>query len=232
MSKKTNKKNAKKTPTNKDLAERIHKLEHMPELKFHDSSFGPTVMTAAGITWTSIPLIAQGDDVEQRGGNKVTSKNLSLKVEFQGSSTRLGDSFCRMIVFWDTSPNASNPTVWDSAVSTQALLDGNGGTITAFNSYPNLRTAKRYKIISDTVHKLEPHAVGTFTVATGVTTVVIPPYAFAKKSVRLGRTIAYSGTTATIGDLAQNGIYVAFIQDGTNFFGNVVGSSRMSYTDS
>lgn len=222
---------AKKAPTTKTLAERIHKLEKAPELKFHDSQFGPTGLTGVGIAWTSICLVPQGDDVEQRSGNKITSKYVSIRATFQGVNTALGDSFVRCIVFWDSAPNGVNPVIVDNNVNTMALLDSNAGVVPGFYANRNLRTGKRYKILEDTVHKLEPHCVQLFTVATGNTTQVIPPYAYYQKYVRLGRAISYSGVGAVISDLTQNGLFVAFLQSSTSGFCNIYGSSRMSYTD-
>jgi len=231
MSRNLKKKGKKKAPTTKALAERIHKLEKSPELKFHDSSFGPSGIVGTGIAWNSICLIPQGDDVEQRSGNKITTKYLTIRAEFQGLSTSLADRFCRIIVFWDSAPNGASPVVSDANVATQALLDANGATLSPFFSYRNLRTGKRYKILSDTIHKLEPKVVNTFNVATGATVTVVPSYAFMTKTMRLGRVVSYLGGSNAITDLSQNGLFVAFLQDGATAFANVFGTSRLAYTD-
>lgn len=222
---------SKKRPTTKALADRIHKLEKAPEVKFHDSAFGPTAIVAGGITWTSLVLVPQGDDVEQRAGNKITTKYLHLRTDFQGSATALGDSFVRVIVFWDKAPNGFNPVVVDNLANSQALLDSNIGVLSGFYAYRNMRTANRYKIMSDTTHKLEPHAVAGFNVATGATTSVVPPHSFTIKNIRLGRSVVFSGSTNAITDLSLNGLYVAYLQNVTATFANVAGTSRITYTD-
>lgn len=90
--------------------------------------------------------IAQGDQVTQREGRKITITNLKFRAMLQSdltANTINQDRYVRFIVFIDKTPNQETMTVGD-------LLNSTGTPITSFRTW---NESFRYKVLKDvTVH--------------------------------------------------------------------------------
>jgi len=126
----------------KSLKSKVKTLQKQPDLHYKDT-FYTTALTIPG-SIVSINPLGQGDDFNQRIGEGVRSKYLTVKMRLNRPGNTTADSV-RLIIFWDTQFNGVGGSV-------AGLLDGiiDTATITSQQLAPlNYRCHERYHILLD-----------------------------------------------------------------------------------
>lgn len=111
------------------------------ELKAFDVATVTTSFSTAGV-FTLLNVPVNGAELYQRVGRKIYMKSLHIRGMVYPSATTTQDRG-RMVVFYDSQPNAG--------VSTLATLfaDSNAGHATSVDSEINLDNRARFKILAD-----------------------------------------------------------------------------------
>lgn len=200
----------KKAPTNKNLDKRIRRMQNKEEVKHVDT-------VIPGVTMVSIPIVAQtillngfvqGNANSTRIGDQVTSTSIQMKgnITMPSVATITTPTTWRIIVFRDMQSNGVAPTA-------AMLLDVS--TITHYYIAPyNSDYTHRFRVIFDKRGTINPNYVGTFNVATGVTTAQSQTIQKISFKRRIGFSVYNGlGNAGTIADIAKNAIYVLLISD-------------------
>ncbi len=188
------------------------------ELKFFDTTFGPTAVSTGGtITNSSLALIAQGTGENERVGRKCTVKRIDIQGTWIMSSTATtasGQQKVRVIIYMDKQTNGLTAGVTD-------LLE-----TATINSFYNLANSGRFRILSDKFQSLNATAAsgdGT----TDATFETSKPYKFGKNC---NIPLEFSGILGLLTELRSNNIgvlaLVEQVSPGTTF--NYVCRLRMS----
>lgn len=213
------------TRADKRLSRRISKLEKGIEMKYLDQVLdaGPTT---TGATFNVLANMADGNNYNERIGNKVTSKGILLNYRIYQDPLETAPNQVRIILFWDKQFNGglggslftgTSPTAADMSA---ALIDNRAGMVTTIAPY-NQNTRQRYKILYDRVHNLTIYDSGAGTVHVG------------KKFIPLHNAIVnYADNTETNDDLASRTILVAVYSSlGVQASLNLNLTTRYFYTD-
>jgi len=126
----------------KTLKSKVKTLQRQPDLHYKDTYYTSALLTAGSIV--SINPLGQGDDFNQRVGEGVKSKYLTVKMRLNRPGAASADSV-RLIIYWDTQFNGVGGSI-------AGLLDGiiDTTTITSQQLAPlNYRCHERYQILVD-----------------------------------------------------------------------------------
>lgn len=195
------KRTGKRIPTNKSLNKKIKKIQSREELKHID-----TIQSAVEISTTPVLTllngVATGDTDITRDGNDITCTSVQFRLRYVTDSGNLGTTpaMIRTVLLWDLQCNGAAPTAAD-------IFDVS--VITAYMNAPYNRTnQKRFKILYDNVVVLNPTVVGAFTVATGVTTAIVPIARYLNAKRALSRITKFDAATAAVTDIVSNSLYL------------------------
>lgn len=206
-----------KRPTVKSVARSVKRMQKHIELKHKDTS--PSGFPSVAGSLTLLNDIAQGLTEATRIGDEIYATSIQYRgILTAGTSTLVTTSSnsTRIIVFWDQQANGSAPTVTD-------LLDtsaGGNGIISPYND----DYQKRFKVIYDRTFSINPNQV---VAGTGQQNYQIP-LRFKRK---LGRTVKYDGTTAVIGSIETNSLYMLRLAESDTTPMLVGGVARLIYKD-
>lgn len=224
-------KHTKKTPTTRQLAKKIQKMEHHQDLKWFDVNYAPTAIPATGDVLSEFMNINDGVSFNERIGSKITPTSLQVKMSISTDPSRLGPSKVRMLVFWDRQTNGAPPVllgqdngVLDNSIIGQAPLSQIYCPI-------NYLTRDRYHVIFDKVYTFNLQTLAAIVTPDVTEYGVVTKYI--RKNFRLGRIVKYDSSAGSIGDLVSNSLHVAFLSDDTS---NLVapqyeGGIRMYFKD-
>jgi len=143
-----------RTKVDKNLSRRIKKLEHAPEVKYKDYTDG-TTPTPSGNAYSLVSAISDGNNVDQRIGNRISLKKVRMAFRVSTSGETINIPFSlRLILLYDTQSNADFslplfvPPAPTSTEYSTGLIDTSGGMIATLAPY-NENTKSRYKILYD-----------------------------------------------------------------------------------
>lgn len=212
-------KGKKKAPTNKQLAIKIKKLEHTDELKYEDFQYSASVYNNNS-TMFYLSGMAQGDNFNQRVGEVITAKYLSLKLRL-GNLAGASNVMYRAVLWWDKNVAGVGPNLLSSTSSNvTSLLDDT--TITSLLFAPrNQRTKERYQILMDKVWAINPNSTS------------MEERKFVKKNFQLGGAkVKFNGSGSAVSSTTERGLFlwVYATGPGTDLTSTLT-ATRMFYTD-
>jgi len=103
-----------------------------------------------GITLGNITCVAQGDDVDEREGNKITCKSFTMNWRCTPASTTPG---FRLVILWVSTPDAFTdhaPHWYDNAITQDNIYHAQD-MISLYNTHEHLRC--KVKILYDKIHE-------------------------------------------------------------------------------
>lgn len=216
-------------PTTRNLAKSIKKINNKMELKQNDVLQSSVAIddTAGNGVFTLLNGVQTGDTNTTRDGDEIHATSLQFRGIIATSSAAVGISFVRQIVFWDSQPNGTAPSM-------ATLLDTTVITNANFAPY-NRNYQKRYKILYDRLIMLNPQVeltVGTVAPPGTNTTASLVQYALPfKKKIQLNRTVKYVGDGNAITDIATNSLYVFQVSNQAANTPVVVAGWRLYFKD-
>jgi len=207
-------------------AGRLHPQQPKAELKAYDvvqttSNFG---VADAGAFVATLNAMTQGTEVYQRVGRKTYGKNLHFIGGLYPQAALASNSYCRVIIFYDSQPNAAYPVNF-----TTLLQDSNAAAGLTVLSRMNISERERFKILRD-----------KFMLMGGVTAAGVANYPdTCHQSVNLNEFIdlkgletTYNATNGgTIADITSGSLVLALISDGANGDIQLTWSTRLRYYD-
>lgn len=215
--------NKPRTKVDKKLSRRISRLENSIETKYIDSTVSEP-MDVAGASYAVISGMGQGDDYNQRIGNKITSKRLYLQYRLFVPASD-SPALIRFILYWDNQFNSGNFSQLFTGTSptpeilSSALLDDRSGMISVNAPY-NINTKQRYKILYDTTH--------TMNRGSDLVGLVLN----IKKSISLHNAqIIYADTTATNISIPSRMLMVSYFYTVSTDVPTINYTSRYFFTD-
>jgi len=159
------------------------------EIKKLDTTSTGTI-TNAGVV-SSLSLIAEGNDYNQRDGHSIKAISLEARLTMQSYNATTNNMF-RWIVFRDLEQNGVQPTA-------AQLLESVGGAYAPNSAYQHDNT-ERFEILHDVLHEVSYDRPVALLFGT-----------------KLGCHIRFSGTTAADASNKEGHIYAAlFSADGAN----------------
>lgn len=180
-------------------------MAHYSDVKYLTTIVGTTSGTLAGTVHAISQSIVQGDNIDQRSGDKITLQKISLRL-LQTAIT--ASSTLRVILFTDTKANGSVPTVGD--VLTSAAVTG---SLTSVNLLKN-----RFHVLYDAI---KPMVIG------GSNQTVVHDI-----QLKQNLNVYYQDSTNIAGANSANALFMLVISDTggatapTYFF-----SCQMTYSD-
>ncbi len=182
---------------------KVRRLERKVEVKMHDINLTTTVSVPVTGVVVDLALIAQGNLVQNRDGNKISPFFLTLNLHWTGLAADVIGVY-RCIIFRDKRQVAS---------STPAQLDvlAENNTESMFNR--NFRG--RWKILYDVSW-------------TSANDIAIRLNFIARIRLKLNLPMRFLGAATT--DIVQNGLYILFLATSTTL-PTVEWSSRLFYND-
>ena len=103
------------------------------EFKYHDVEQGETSFTTTGV-FVDLNYVDQGDTVTTRDGDQLRMKSIEYRYTIDMASAVSNELHARVIIFVDTEPDGSGPTL-------ATLLDS---TVRPWLSPRNLENRNRY----------------------------------------------------------------------------------------
>jgi len=198
-----------RTKVDKSLSRRIRKLEKAPELKYH-TYISTLTPTASGIAYSLISSIPDGDNYNERIGNQIISKRLSMQYRLIFDPQDGVASQIRCICGWDTQVNGTAPFTLFTGTSptasdlSNALFDDRAGMPNIMAHY-NENTKARYKILYDKTHTVN------FKTSTMLEAIQV------KKSILLNNALVqYSGTALGIDSLPTRNLFFLYFSSLTD----------------
>mgnify|MGYP000011215041 FL=1 len=176
------------------------------EKKYSDVTSGasPILVNYSGAI-VQLTNIAQGDAINQRGGNSILMKSLMVRGYVE-HNTGIPHSIVRVMLVLDTMNTGTAPTVAN-------ILSSTGG-VWAPSSLPNVTDKTRFKILSDK----------TFDLNNGANTIK----SF-KTYVKLNKHAKYTGSLGT--DEFKNQLYMLYVSDVNASDPGIVYYARVGYYD-
>lgn len=195
-----------------------------PEMKYFDTNLAYTNITTTGVvTSPTFNLINLGTGENNRIGRQVTVRRImirgSINLRAQEDPAQSANKF-RIVVFQDKQANGAAAT-WLNIMQTADI-----------DSFRNLENSRRFKILHDKFHTLNPGGGGQNTPGTKTWAEVYRHFAvYIKCAIKLEY-----GTTnpPTIADMRSNnlGIMVIAEEPQTDNIPRIQYSTRLRYTDS
>lgn len=171
------------------------KATNTMELHKH-TLLGNSVRAGNDVGAVLVNNIAEGDLSSSRTGLRIWARSLRLHYECMWSaSANPTDEAVRVIVVRDKMCNGTAPLVSD------ILQEAN--TYASISQRHNETEGKRFVFLYDKVHR-NPNQVATDTYTTG-----------RKLIIPLRFPVHYTGSTAGIGDMGKNSIFIYFVGDQT-----------------
>jgi len=190
----------------------------------------------------TLNLVAQGDAVTNRNGNKIFLSKLELRYVITNNTALVGPVNCRVMVIHDRMPMGQSNSL--CIANTQTILGVNGvldSTINATNPHllPRaLEMVDRYKILHDMVHTLNPYSVDAFTItgntsatATMTGTNVVDRSFFVDMGRKLGFVQVFQDGTANIASVLEGSIVLLAFCDQSANLPTITAISRIYFKD-
>ncbi len=169
------------------------------ELKFFDLDVDDTAIAATGtIASSSLNLIAQGTDENERIGRKVTIKSVFIRFEVRLPTQTQGanaSDVARIIVYQDKQANGAAATVLGILESAN------------YQSFNNLTNRKRFRTLMDRTYDLVAAAGGGDGTTEDYGQVIISDTLFKKVNIP----IEFNATVGAITELNSNNIGILTI---------------------
>lgn len=190
------------------LERKIKKLENAPELKFIDTQVGTVFASDASTGAGNILLlngVAQGVTRITRLGDLARMTSVQIKIQASLATDELAPQSQRLILVYDKQADGAALTV--ANVIDGAVIGGITHRPYQLDNVPN-----RFKILYDKTFAINPQAVGTVTVATGVTAAYAPNTKIIHKKIKLNKKVNYGlGTAGTVADISTGSLYLLFL---------------------
>lgn len=215
------------------VAHKVRRIERYFETKA--LTLGATPFTVNRLTNTNfssqlfaLNTPAQGTEFNERIGQKITSKRIHIrfKLESNAQAGSFRDSTFRVMLFWDTQPNALAPAL-DELFNQSSFTTPNEPD---FFAYRQWAWRKRFRFIYDKFFALAGSIItsGANPIATNGTQRFL-----AVKDIHLrlkNREVQFEGTGGGLVNVTKNTLYVLFssfsTEDSTAVF-----ASRFTYVD-
>ena len=196
-----------------------------PELKWWDHgenltalSTAPDADNPAYYQVASLNAMAAGDDGDQRNGNKINIKKITVRIKVETDPNSDGSNaniianahLWRVVLYLDTSPNGSTPTFDQFFENTP----NNEGQLYDYNKLAN---KDRFKVLKDWFIHVPP----CYVVYDGTNYHSYGNSAFRKKTVTLNCPTLFSDTTNNLAAIQKNNIGMWIMCD----------ASATTYTD-
>lgn len=219
-----------KVTTKKDIAQdkiikRLAKTLKNVEIKYFDDFSAGTLGITQTPTIFSLSNIAQGSDLTNRVGDKITPKWLMLQYELQQAAAMVGyNNFVRVVIVKDKEQNGVDPTysgaddsVFEAPVAgvTECLV-------------PKLKTnLKQFQILYDKTHNLGTQSTtATQTFNNGNVGIKV------KKLIKLSGQIFYDAAGGADASCKENNLYMMVIsQQNVASAINFNRYTRLAFTD-
>lgn len=210
----------KRVPSNKTLSKQIKHIKNdLIELKYVDVYTASTNLTSTPSNFNGWNLIANGDQADERVGDKISPVSLILRWSITTVTALVLPMKVRMFVYWDTQTNLAVPlanSVFDTSIITDTVF------APRFQQFID-----RYVFLYDktfTINTMQQGATaGTTTLPFGVSGII---------KLKLGRVIRYIGAIANINTISSNSINVAYVTDSaTTGQANLELGGRMYFRD-
>lgn len=196
-----------RVPTNKQLNDKIKKLQSEEELKYKDTTYAIGQVEADAFTVYPIGLVGIGTDARARIGDCIRGTSLKLRFQFLFTPNALlsSSAFLRMIVFYANDVDGVLPKVYNDDY---ALLDASSSFNPLLQQYNYSAMQDDFKVLHDEVFTMR-----AFPLLGAAPEVPLPNQMFFKKTIKLSRKTWYAGDNAVITDLESNGLFIAFYFD-------------------
>ena len=206
------------------------------EVKWYDTSELKTTWALAAngipsaIYIDSLNRIAQGDNGNQRNGNKILVRKLTLRgtceayqnADADFTDTVPGEVYFRWMIFIDTQANGANPVLTD-------VFEQNPTGADQFDIFNSLTETGRFKVLMDKFIRVNA-ANPMFNTQTHETHVQNRLTHF-KKTINLNLPIVYSDTSSNMAAVRNNNIFmVIFNGHGVEHLG-INFRARLRFTD-
>lgn len=181
------------------------------EMKFLDTSIASDV-DSTGEIMTSINLIPQGTDDNERIGRQCIIRSISMKGFINGNSTNTVGALVQYALVWDKQCNGANAAYTD-------IWETN-----AFNSMLNLANSQRFQVLKVFRLRHKP------TVLVGATPTVIPDIINIEFDMKCNIPLEFSSTTGAITEIKSNNLawYAISTSDDTVGLNT---TTRIKFTD-
>ncbi len=171
------------------------------ELKFHHADLGLNPIAQAGDIVTSLNLIPQGVEEDERIGRKCTIKQINLRwtltlPEAIVQTTPLAGDVVRVMCILDKQANGSAATV--GSVLQQVNYHG----------WNNMANSSRYKTLMDRSYVLDYKTLASHTAARVDMSEVLIEDSFYKKC---HYPLEFNGTTGAIAEIRSNNLFMLYI---------------------
>lgn len=178
------------------------------EFKNHDVEITQTDLDVTADI-QALNYVNQGDGTESRDGSMFRMKSLELRFDIRATDSLTTPVACRVILFLDTDPDGSTPTL-------ASLLDD---TTNPHISPRNLDSRSRYVIIYDRLLPVNPN---------GNERIIRKIYK------KLDYKVLCTGSTATAANMKKNALYSCFLSSqasGATYKPAYMMHSRIRYID-
>ncbi len=198
------------------------------ELKAYDVAQLTTGFNTAGV-FTCLNAPVNGSELYQRVGRKIYMKSIHIRGFIVNGTTSASQDMARIIVFFDSQPNAAAGTL------AALLQDSNAGAATSGTSEINLVNRQRFKILRD-YQMIIPPATNTAGVITNVGVYDQAEKTFAiDMFIKLkGLETVYNGTNGgTIADITSGSLFIVTLNNVAGNTGNwgFTFGTRLRYYD-
>lgn len=195
----------KRVPTNYQLNRKIKKLQTDEELKYVERYFTRILdddKTTSGQAYQLdlVNGVAVGANATSRVGNQIRATSLHIRYSIQVNPAfpTTTPPNCRIVIFWDRQANQALPELYGATNSASLLHTTVAPPIYA---QTNVNNWKRYKLLYDKVHVLEPYDIQSPVVAVRNN--------YFKKKIKLNRIIQYDDSTGDNTAISTNALWVA-----------------------
>lgn len=192
-----------------NLEKKVRRINVGEESKWKDTLHNGLALTPAPISLSLLNGFVQGVADSNRIANKVQAMSVQFKGAVLMDPDCLIGAICRIIIFWDHTPNGVAPAFSD-VLDTTTVTSASANTV--FAPY-NLDNQPRFKILKDKMFTLNGQTEQRVVVATGTTDQLIPAASHPVKfKIPLKRMCNYGlGNAGTIADISSGALYGMYL---------------------
>jgi len=192
----------------------VSRVGRGPELFSKETANATYVADTTG-TVTLLNGIAQGDDINQRKGRRITNKAVHIQGIVEPVDASTNSTLARVIVVYDRQPNGAALTVADVLTSVNS------------HSFNKLDNRNRFLVLAD-----KKFFIGAFD-NTATQTYAGSPFGHKVEiHKRISLPTTHMGTGDTIASIATGSIYMVTVGDQAPNAGGVFSlTARLRYTD-
>lgn len=168
----------------------------------NNSDWASAALVPTGYATASLPLIAQGDDFDEREGRQVLLKRIMFKGQLiRADSAKAGDTgmpgTVRFLLVRDRQCNGA-------AFTGANVLDSGGSVVQDIHDFPTESKKKRFQILWDKTIDFK-YPSGYYSGAAGFSYLAPQVLSF-KMNVKLNFPVTYTSTTGVVGEITDNNI--------------------------